>query len=64
MIVELTEEAYSVLCGLVQPSEQVNADGIIASEPAWNELRESFPLDAFESAVRGRVITYEADAGQ
>lgn len=58
--VELTTDEYAVLCGLVQPSEDVNAIGIYSD--AWEGLREKFPLRDFRLAVEAGVISYDKEA--
>ena len=58
--VTLTEEAYHVLCGLVQPSTDVTASGIFSG--CWDELRATFPIDDFIkwAKIEGR---YDEDSG-
>lgn len=45
----LSERAYEVLCGLVQPTDQVNITGIYTD--VWDELREAFPVEVFLARV-------------
>jgi hypothetical protein len=69
--VELTEEMYAVLCGLVQPNwlnveppddkDAVNPTGIFSM--AWEDLRIMFPIAAFREAVDKEIIEYEEEAG-
>jgi hypothetical protein len=69
-VVGLSAEAYTVLCGLVQPSWMeaetpeaealaVNRGGIYAD--CWDELRAKFPLAHFRkvAAERGEDFYYE-----
>lgn len=48
----MSQEAYDVLCGLVQPSDEVNQAGIFS--PAWDELRKTFPIERFHAAIEER----------
>jgi hypothetical protein len=67
--VELAEEAYIVLCGLVQPhwltSESptaVNHDGIYTD--VWDELHATFPVGVFQTAAQERGEDfYHEEAG-
>jgi hypothetical protein len=43
-LVELSPDAYRLLCGLVQPADVVGRVGNHAANGAWDELREAFPL--------------------
>lgn len=47
-MVAMSLDAYTVLCGLVQDSDEVHAPGIYGP---WNELRERFPLKHFKENV-------------
>jgi hypothetical protein len=71
--VGLSREAFTVLCGLVQPSwmaaetpeqeaEAVNQGGIYTE--AWEELRATFPLEHFRKAAQERGEDfYHEEAG-
>lgn len=67
-MVALSTEAYAVLCGLVQPTDEVNAAGI--NSLAWDELRRTFPLAHFEMWATAnpddgeRDSFYNPDAGE
>jgi hypothetical protein len=58
--VTLSQAAYAVLCGVVQPEEEVHDEGILPTDPAtWNELRALFPPPSGGSVrrlARRRVI--------
>jgi hypothetical protein len=68
-VVGLSEEAFTVLCGLVAPdwltSEDptaVNHAGIFSD--AWDELRAKFPVDHFHKVARARGEDfYHEEAG-
>jgi hypothetical protein len=72
-LVGLSEEAFTVLCGLVQPSWMaaetpeeealaVNAAGIYTD--CWDELRAKFPLAHFRKAAQERGEDfYHEEAG-
>jgi hypothetical protein len=62
--VVLSEEAFAVVCGLVQPSSDVNPIGIFADEPVWHELRDKFPLANFDAAASASIINYDEEAGE
>jgi hypothetical protein len=69
--IELTDEEYAIVCGLVQPDwmnvepphdkDAVNHAGIFSE--AWDSLREKFPLENFRDAVSDGVIDYNQEAG-
>lgn len=59
--VDLTDEEYATLCGVVQPDDDVNAAGIFSG--AWETLREKFPLRDFEQWADDHPDFYEEDAG-
>ena len=60
--VTMTTEAYAVLCGVVHPTDAVNVQGIFSE--AWEELRESFPLDYFKKVAKERGEDfYEENSG-
>jgi hypothetical protein len=61
--VDLTDEAYAVLCGLVQPSDDVNVDGIVADQEVWDEIRTRFPLQDFQASVANGAVEYVEEAG-
>jgi hypothetical protein len=52
--VNLTDDAYAVLCGLVQQSSDVDIDAIMTSDEVWIELRAIFPLTFFHHTVQTR----------
>lgn len=43
----LSAEAVAVIAGMVAPSEEVNADGIMTSDQVWDEVRAAFPIETF-----------------
>lgn len=50
--VELSDEAFAMLCGMVHGSEEVsgiNQDGIMGN---WGELQEKFPREVFEARAK------------
>lgn len=60
--VVLSEESFAVLCGLVQPQDDVNASGIFSE--AWDELRRTFPIEHFRQVAQERGEDfYSEDAG-
>lgn len=60
--VVLSEEAFAVLCGTVHPTDDVNTQGIFSE--AWEELRQTFPLDYFKKVANERGEDfYNEDAG-
>ena len=61
--VMLTEDQFAVICGLVQTSEDVNADGIFPKAGVWESLREDFPIEKFHLAVHLGIISYDKEAG-
>jgi hypothetical protein len=59
-VIGLSEEAFTVLCGLVAPDwltsddpTAVNHAGIFSD--AWDELRAKFPVDHFHKVARARA---------
>lgn len=64
--VNLSDEAYAVVCGLVNPSEDadeqngVHHPGIFGP---FDEIRASFPVKAFWDAVEAGDVEYDAEAG-
>lgn len=62
-VVELSEAAYAVVCGMVQDSEDVNEAGVIAPTGVWTEVRQQFPLTDFWLGVKQGEITYDRKAG-
>ncbi len=46
-LTELSPDAHRVLCGLVQPSDVVDADDITAGPNTWAELRRTFPASGY-----------------
>ena len=63
-VVELSEAAYAVVCGMVQDSEDVNEAGVIAPTGVWEEVRQAFPLSEFRLGVKRALITYDRRAGE
>jgi hypothetical protein len=57
--IELSDAAYAVVCGLVQPSEEIEVNGITASERVWEELRLAFPSHVFHANVAKGRVGYE-----
>lgn len=47
--VAISPDAYRVLCGLVQPSEDIDAETVMAPDATWTELRNIFPLASFSN---------------
>lgn len=65
--VNLSYEAYAVVCGLVNPSlDDENPEGVhnpgIFSE-SFDEIRSSFPVETFWNAVKAGQIEYDPEAG-
>lgn len=65
--ITLSDEAYAVVCGLVNPSlDDDNPNGVhhpgIFSE-SFDEIRDSFPVAAFWGAVEAGEIEYDKEAG-
>jgi len=46
-LVALSPDAYRLLCGLVQPTDQVGRVGEHADVDIWRELRRMFPVGAY-----------------
>jgi len=42
-LVALGPEAHRTVCGLVQPTEEVDPSEVFASDRAWAEIRSEFP---------------------
>ncbi len=59
--VELSEAEFAVVCGLVQPSNEVNINGI--QTDVWEKLRGHFQLENFKLAVAQGIIEYDEEAG-
>lgn len=59
--VQLSEEAFTAVCGIVQPNSEVDSEGIFTG--AWDELRDKFPIEFFQKAVEEGRIEYLPDAG-
>lgn len=59
-IIELSNEAFAVVCGLVQPADEVTAAGIFTE--TWPELRKTFPLAAFRARFED-TDDYHPEAG-
>lgn len=67
----LSDEAYTVLCGLIAPNwltcdepDAVNHGGIYSEK--WDELRAAFPTEHFHQAVRDQRYGedfYDEEAG-
>ena len=45
--ITISDEAYRALCGLVQPSDIVDADEVYTSDHTWDEIRAAFPLSDY-----------------
>jgi hypothetical protein len=58
--VALSDTAWAVICGMVQTTDAVETEAIIAEDPVWDEIREAFPLAAFRQAVDAGMIEYDA----
>jgi hypothetical protein len=59
-LVPLSLEAYAVLCGVVAPSNEVNAQGIHSD--AWDELRRAFPVNHFHIWANAHPNDGESDS--
>jgi len=42
-LVALSEEAHRTVCGLVQPTDEIDPSEVFASDGAWSEIRSAFP---------------------
>jgi hypothetical protein len=42
-LIALGPEAHRTVCGLVQPTEEVDPSEVFASDWAWAEIRSAFP---------------------
>jgi hypothetical protein len=42
-LVVLSPEAHRTVCGLVQPTDEVDPTEVFASDGAWAEIRSAFP---------------------
>ena len=42
-LVALGPEAHRTICGLVQPSDEIDPSEIFASDGAWSEIHSAFP---------------------
>jgi hypothetical protein len=42
--IELSDEAYALVCGLVHPSDDIDTEKVVALDPTWSEVRSKFPL--------------------
>lgn len=55
----LSADAWAVICGMVQGSEDVETTEIYPqAEGVWEEIRRAFPIDGFTKAVRDGKIEY------
>lgn len=64
--VELSPEAYAVLCGLVQPSDDAAPDGVNHAgifTATWDEIRAAFPAKRFHVWAASHEDFYDPDAG-
>lgn len=43
-VIELSEGAYRVLCGLVQPTDVIDPFDVTGPDAAWEQLRRVFPV--------------------
>ena len=59
--VELTEESFALIAALISPGQLVVHERVTASERAWKEIREAFPIKAFRNAVANGTLTYEPE---
>lgn len=65
-LVELSEEAYAMVCGLVAPSQEgdhkrgVHHAGVVGP---IEEVQSAFPTDDFWKAVSDGAIEYDEEAG-
>ena len=46
--ITLSDDAYRVLCGLVQPTGVVDSDDVQAHDATWRELRGTFPHSDYD----------------
>lgn len=58
----LGDDAIAVIAGLVADDTDVNAQGIMASDEVWDEIRAAFPLDLFRAWVTDS--NYVPEAGE
>lgn len=42
-LIPLGEEAHRTICGLVQPTDEVDPSEVFASDEAWSEIHSAFP---------------------
>jgi len=56
--VALSDAAYAVVCGMVQPTDQVDSERVVANAVVWEEVRHAFPINEFEAAVKRGDVTY------
>lgn len=45
--ITLSAEAFRVVCGLVQPTDEVDPESVAASMKTWQEIRETFPASSY-----------------
>lgn len=43
----LTKEEHQLICGMVQPTSDIDSDGVCANHEVWEGVREKFPLSDF-----------------
>ena len=58
MQIDISDEAFAVVCGLVQDAELVQSAAIYMPATVWTELREKFPLEDFREAVAAGAVSY------
>lgn len=54
----LSDAAWSVVCGMVHGTEDVETEDIYPIADVWDEIREAFPLAQFVKAVKAGAIEY------
>lgn len=59
--VELSDEAFALVCGLVQPTKAVDRSVVDAPRNTWDEARACFPFAAFQIGVETGVVEYLPD---
>jgi hypothetical protein len=59
--IELSEQAYAVVCGMVQMTEDVDPDGVVVEKKVWDEVRELFPKEEFFAALVNGELSYEPE---
>lgn len=61
-LIALGPEAHRTVCGLVQPTEEIDPSEVFASDGAWAEIRSAFP--ASEERPGEEVLAPLAPGGE